>query len=87
VPAVRRDDVAAAGRLGAAEVAGVAFLASGAVAPFFSAEETVSSGLWDTSTFSADASTGSGAMVDAGASGSAIALYAGKGKRRSRAFS
>jgi len=85
VPAVRRDDVAALRRLGAAEVAGIAFFAAGAVATFFPAGEAVSSGLFGVSTLSAGASAGSGAMVDAGASGSAIVFVRGEGKRGSRA--
>lgn len=69
-----RADVAAVGRLGAAEVAGVAFLAGGMFSAFFDAEAAAvaASGFFGVSTFSGGASVASGLMVVAAASGSAI---------------
>lgn len=72
VPAIAddREEVAAVGRLGAAEVAGVAFFVGGMFSLFFSADAVAASGLFGVSTFSAGASAASELMVAVGASGS-----------------
>lgn len=74
VPAIAddRDEVAAVGRLGAAEVAGVAFFVGATFSGFFAADALAVSGFFGVSTFSTGASRASGATVATGASGSDI---------------